>query len=51
MGPHAHFEESEFELHRADGRVKLKPNAVPTLFNVPRPSKKHNPSPRNLLYF
>ncbi|XP_029347901.1 THAP domain-containing protein 6-like, partial [Acyrthosiphon pisum] len=46
----AHFEESEFELYRADGRVKLKPNAVPTLFNVPRPPKKHNPSARKSLY-
>ncbi|XP_016657422.1 THAP domain-containing protein 6-like [Acyrthosiphon pisum] len=45
-----HFEETEFELHRADGRVKLRPDAVPTLFNVPRPPKKHNPSPRKSLY-
>ncbi|CAI6358112.1 unnamed protein product [Macrosiphum euphorbiae] len=46
----AHFEESELELHGADGRVKLKPNAVPTLFNVPRPPKKHNPSSIKSLY-
>ncbi|XP_066998216.2 uncharacterized protein [Anabrus simplex] len=31
----AHFEESQFETHRADGKRKLKPNAVPTLFDLP----------------
>lgn len=46
----AHFEHSEFEKKRADGRVKLKPNAVPTIFNVPNPPKRHNPSPRKSLY-
>jgi len=30
-----HFEESQFEQHRKDGFKKLKPNAVPTLFNFP----------------
>ncbi|KAL3218926.1 hypothetical protein MRX96_031286 [Rhipicephalus microplus] len=28
----AHFEENNYEQHRADGWKKLKPNAVPTLF-------------------
>ncbi|CAI6373146.1 unnamed protein product [Macrosiphum euphorbiae] len=28
-----HFEESQFEQHRQDGIKKLKPNAIPTLFN------------------
>ncbi|KAL5246115.1 hypothetical protein ACI65C_013523 [Semiaphis heraclei] len=32
-----HFEKSQFELHRQDGIVKLKPNAIPTLFDVPNP--------------
>ncbi|KAK7862405.1 hypothetical protein R5R35_008094 [Gryllus longicercus] len=33
-----HFEESQFELHRADGLRKLKPYAVPTLFNDATPT-------------
>jgi len=33
-----HFEDSQFEKHRLDGRRKLKPNAVPTIFRVPNPS-------------
>ncbi|XP_018392406.1 PREDICTED: THAP domain-containing protein 4-like [Cyphomyrmex costatus] len=32
-----HFEDSQFEAHRIDGWRKLKPNAVPTLFDVPNP--------------
>jgi len=32
-----HFEDSQFEKHRLDGRRKLKPNAVPTIFRVPNP--------------
>lgn len=28
-----HFEESQFESHRADGLRKLKPNAIPTVFS------------------
>ena len=28
-----HFEDSQFESHRADGLRKLKPNAIPTIFN------------------
>lgn len=32
-----HFEGSQFEHNRADGWLKLKPNAIPTLFNVPNP--------------
>ncbi|XP_039287478.1 peroxynitrite isomerase THAP4-like [Nilaparvata lugens] len=35
-----HFEENQWELHRADEWRKLKPNAIPTLFNVPNPPKK-----------
>ncbi|XP_067136986.1 THAP domain-containing protein 1-like [Centruroides vittatus] len=38
-----HFEESQFELKRADGRKLLKWNAIPTLFDLP------NFSPRLLL--
>lgn len=34
-----HFEECQFELHRADGKKLLKWNAVPTLFSVPNPPK------------
>ncbi|XP_023214239.1 52 kDa repressor of the inhibitor of the protein kinase-like isoform X1 [Centruroides sculpturatus] len=30
-----HFEESQFELKRADGRKLLKWNAIPTLFDLP----------------
>ncbi|GLG93663.1 Uncharacterized protein GBIM_01013 [Gryllus bimaculatus] len=33
-----HFEESQFELHRADGLRKLKPYAVPTLFSDATPT-------------
>ncbi|KAB0794563.1 hypothetical protein PPYR_11402 [Photinus pyralis] len=32
-----HFEDSQFELSRADGKRKLKPNAVLTLSDVPNP--------------
>ncbi|KAL3210550.1 hypothetical protein MRX96_037024 [Rhipicephalus microplus] len=32
----AHFEENNYEQHRADGWKKLKPNAVPTLFTFKR---------------
>lgn len=35
-----HFEESQFELKRADGRKLLRWDAVPTLFSVPNPPKK-----------
>jgi hypothetical protein len=31
---HAHFEDNQFELNRADGRKLLKWNAVPTIFSV-----------------
>ena len=34
-----HFEESQFENRRADGWRKLRPDAVPTIFNVPNPPK------------
>ncbi|XP_077969040.1 THAP domain-containing protein 2-like [Styela clava] len=30
-----HFEKSQFEGQRLDGNTKLKPNAIPTLFDVP----------------
>ncbi|XP_075730573.1 uncharacterized protein LOC142772261 [Rhipicephalus microplus] len=33
----AHFEENNYEQHRADGWKKLKPNAAPTLFTFKRP--------------
>ncbi len=32
-----HFEDSQYEQHRADNFRKLKPNAIPTLFDVPNP--------------
>ncbi|XP_067207240.1 peroxynitrite isomerase THAP4-like [Linepithema humile] len=32
-----HFEESQFEIDRADNWRKLKPNAIPTLFDIPDP--------------
>ncbi|XP_030762463.1 THAP domain-containing protein 5-like isoform X1 [Sitophilus oryzae] len=32
-----HFEKTQFENKRADGKVKLRPNAVPTIFNLPNP--------------
>lgn len=35
----AHFEESQFECQRTDGRRLLKRNAVPTLFDVPNKPK------------
>ncbi|XP_035204623.1 THAP domain-containing protein 5-like isoform X2 [Stegodyphus dumicola] len=38
-----HFEENQYECSRQDGRKKLKPNAVPTLFNVPNPPQLLTP--------
>ena len=35
----AHFEESQFEANRQDGKRFLKWNAIPTLFNVPNKPK------------
>lgn len=35
-----HFEESQFETRRQDGWRKLKPNAIPTVFDVPNCPKK-----------
>nr|XP_012226077.1 PREDICTED: THAP domain-containing protein 4-like [Linepithema humile] len=32
-----HFEESQFEIDRADNWRKLKSNAIPTLFDIPDP--------------
>ncbi|KAG8175595.1 hypothetical protein JTE90_019407 [Oedothorax gibbosus] len=34
-----HFEDTQFESNRADGWRKLKPNAIPTIFDVPNPPK------------
>ncbi|XP_064457356.1 peroxynitrite isomerase THAP4-like isoform X1 [Ornithodoros turicata] len=39
----AHFEDSQFEQHRADGWKKLKPNAVPTLFTHTKAKAKRRP--------
>ncbi|XP_018314232.1 THAP domain-containing protein 4-like [Mycetomoellerius zeteki] len=44
-----HFEDSQFEAHRIDGWRKLKPNAVPTLFDVPNPPPRINPPRRKSL--
>lgn len=33
----AHFEYSQFELHRADGRKLLRSDAIPTVFNILTP--------------
>ncbi|XP_014672937.1 PREDICTED: THAP domain-containing protein 4-like [Priapulus caudatus] len=35
-----HFEKSQFEQNRQDGRKKLKPNGIPTLFDVPNAPKR-----------
>ncbi|KAL3278437.1 hypothetical protein HHI36_013758 [Cryptolaemus montrouzieri] len=45
-----HFEESQFESKRADNVRKLKPNAVPTLFDVPNSPTRIDPIPRKSLY-
>ncbi|XP_039305494.1 uncharacterized protein LOC120356833 isoform X2 [Solenopsis invicta] len=37
-----HFESFQFEQNRQDGIKKLKPNAIPILFNVPNPPKMFN---------
>lgn len=34
-----HFEPSQFENNRQDGWKKLRPNAVPTIFDVPNPPR------------
>lgn len=39
-----HFSEDQFENHRADGKRKLKPNAIPTLFSH-RPDPQHRKPP------
>jgi hypothetical protein len=36
-----HFEESQFESHRADGLRKLKPYAIPTIFNRVAPLRTY----------
>ncbi|KDR11766.1 THAP domain-containing protein 2 [Zootermopsis nevadensis] len=41
-----HFEESQFESHRADGLRKLKPNAVPTIFNKVAPLRTYTKRPK-----
>ncbi|XP_068081292.1 peroxynitrite isomerase THAP4-like [Anabrus simplex] len=35
-----HFEDNQWEHKRADGWKKLKPNAIPSLFNVPNPPRR-----------
>jgi len=45
-----HFEKSQFENHRVDGLIKLKPNAIPTLFDVPNPPPLIDPPPRKSVY-
>ncbi|CAI6347194.1 unnamed protein product [Macrosiphum euphorbiae] len=35
-----HFEENQFERKRMDGWIKLKWDAIPTIFNVPNPPKR-----------
>lgn len=35
-----HFENNQWETRRLDGWIKLKPNAVPTIFDVPNPPKR-----------
>ncbi|XP_075726132.1 peroxynitrite isomerase THAP4-like [Rhipicephalus microplus] len=45
----AHFEENNYEQHRADGWKKLKPNAVPTLFTFkPLPKERKPPKERTV---
>ncbi|XP_077553405.1 uncharacterized protein LOC144168259 [Haemaphysalis longicornis] len=45
----AHFEENNYEQHRADGWKKLKPNAVPTLFTFkPLPKQRKPPKERTV---
>uniref|UniRef100_A0A1Y1N715 THAP-type domain-containing protein n=1 Tax=Photinus pyralis TaxID=7054 RepID=A0A1Y1N715_PHOPY len=44
------FEEDQFETCRKDKLKKLKPNAVPTLFDVPNPPPRITPLPRKSLY-
>lgn len=34
-----HFEDNQFEKNRIDGWIKLKLDAIPTIFNVPNPPK------------
>jgi len=41
-----HFEESQFESHRADGLRKLKPNAIPTIFNRATPIRSYTRKPK-----
>ncbi|XP_069704798.1 uncharacterized protein [Periplaneta americana] len=50
-----HFEESQFEQHRADGRKLLKCNSIPTIFKVPNPPKspestRRSPKVRKLFF-
>lgn len=45
----AHFEENNYEQHRADGWKKLKPNAVPALFPFkPLPKERKPPKERTV---
>ncbi|XP_016661072.1 THAP domain-containing protein 4-like [Acyrthosiphon pisum] len=43
-----HFEERQFEQHRLDGLQKLKPNAIPTLFDIPNPPHLLEPKRKSL---
>lgn len=45
-----HFELSQFEQNRLDGKIKLKPNAIPTIFDVPNPPPMIDPPPRKSTY-
>ncbi|ELT94426.1 hypothetical protein CAPTEDRAFT_218190 [Capitella teleta] len=42
---HIHFEDSEFELHRADGKRKLKGTALPSLFPEQQRASRPKRSP------
>lgn len=45
-----HFEPTQFEQNRVDGWKKLKPNAVPTIFDVPNPPALIGKTPRKSIY-
>ncbi|GAB1862378.1 THAP-type domain-containing protein [Camponotus japonicus] len=44
-----HFDDSQFENRRADGWKKLKPNAVPTIFDVHNSPLRIDPPPKKSL--
>ncbi|KAG5264937.1 hypothetical protein AALO_G00259650 [Alosa alosa] len=45
-----HFDETQYESHRADGLRKLKPNAIPTqfVFTKPKTSRSRRPPNRHI---